>query len=359
MSQRPEDPPEVIHRLRVVVDAATDAFVGMNSRGQITDWNRQAEATFGWPSAEVLGRMLADTIIPQRYREDDRSGLARFLATGDGSILNQLIELEAVDRDGREFPIELSVGAVSVGTEAVSFHAFVRDISERRASQDALRASEAKHRLVADKLGAAQRTAGLGSWEWEVGSDRVIWSDELYRIFGVHPDTFVVTYQGYLDRIHPEDRELVQLAVAGALDSCEDCAFDHRVVRTEGVVIWIHSRIHVEVGGDGIPERLSGTAADITERVVLQQELAALALFDELTGVHNRRATRSGARRAGWWSTPSRICNDRRGSWWARRRAYSGRQTRSSPPTMAETVHWTRASRPLAGSARTRLLRVR
>jgi len=289
MTDRPEDPSEVIHRLRMVVDAATDAFVGMNSKGQITDWNKQAEAILGWPSAEVLGRILADTIIPLRYRDDHRAGLARFLATGDANILNQRIEMVALGRDGREFPIELSVGAVGVGTEAVSFHAFVHDISERRESQDALRDSEAKHHLVADQLAAAQRTAQLGSWEWDVGADRVMWSDELYRIFGVDPETFVVTYLAYLDRIHPEDRELVEAAVAGVLDACEDFAFDHRVVRTDGVVSWIHSRIHVEADVDGIPVRLSGTAANITERVVLQQELAALALVDELTGLHNRR----------------------------------------------------------------------
>ena len=289
MIKRPEDPPEVIQRLRMVVDAATDAFVGMNSKGQITDWNKQAEATFGWPSTEVLGRMLADTIIPFRYREDHRSGLARFLATGGARVLNQRVEMVAVDRDGREFPIELSVGAVAVGTEAVSFHAFVRDISERRAAQDALRDSEAKHRVIADQLAAAQRTGRLGSWEWEVGADRVTWSDELYRIFGVDPETFVATYQGYLDRIHPEDRELVQAGIAEALDTCEDYAFDNRVVRPDGIVIWIHSRNHVEVSADGIPVRLSGTAVDITERVSLQKELAALALFDVLTGLHNRR----------------------------------------------------------------------
>lgn len=280
---------EANRKLRLVVDAAGDAFVGMDGSGRITDWNRQAEATFGWPAEEALGRSLADTIVPPQHREGHRAGLARFLATGEPHILNQRIEITAMDRDGREFPVELTVWAVDVGTDAVSFHAFVHDISERRALQDAQVASAIEHRLHAGQLAAAQQIAGLGSWEWDIAADKVVWSDQLCRIFGVDPAGFAATYEGWLDRVHPDDRAWTASAVRVAFETGEAFSFDHRLVRPDGAVTWVHSRGQVEVDGDGAATRMTGTAADITERVVLQQELAALALVDDLTGLHNRR----------------------------------------------------------------------
>jgi len=279
---RSQELQEANRKLRLVVDAAGDAFVGMDSTGRITDWNRRAEATFGWPAEEALGRSLADTIIPPQHREGHRAGMARFLATGEEHILDQRIEITALDRHGREFPVELTVWAVDRGTDSVSFYAFVHDISERRAYQDA-------QRILADQLAAAQQIAGIGSWEWDIVADQVTWSDELCRIFDVDPTDFVATFQGYLDHVHPEDRELAASAVGAAFENSESFAFDHRVLRPDGTVAWVHGRGQVEMGADGVPARMTGTAADITGRVALQQELVALALVDDLTGLHNRR----------------------------------------------------------------------
>jgi PAS domain S-box-containing protein len=222
---QPSGEPESNRKLRMVAETASDAFVGMDGYGRITDWNHQAEATFGWRHQEVVGRGLADTIIPPQYREAHRVGLARFLATGEAHIVNQHIEITAIDRHGREFPVELAVRAVDEGTDTVRFQAFVRDISERRAHQDALRESEAKHHRLADQLAAAQQTAGIGSWEWDIPANTVSWSDELYRIFGVDPTTFSATYQGYLDHVHPEDREGADSAIRATFETLEEFAF--------------------------------------------------------------------------------------------------------------------------------------
>jgi diguanylate cyclase (GGDEF)-like protein len=185
--------------------------------------------------------------------------------------------------------VELTVWAVDVGTDAVGFYAFVHDISERRAYQDAQQASEVRHRLLADQLAAAQRIAGIGSWEWDITVGRVSWSDELCRILGVDAASFVATPQAYLERVHPEDRGLVESAIAVALETGAAFAFDHRLLRPDGAVGWVQGRGQVEVGAGGVPARMKGTIADITERVALQQELAALALVDDLTGLYNRR----------------------------------------------------------------------
>jgi PAS domain S-box-containing protein len=120
--------------VRQIVTTATDAFIAINDRGLITDWNPQAEALFGWSETEVVGQPLHDTIIPPSYREAHLRGLKHFLATGEGPVLNKTLELTALDRSGREFPVELSISPVR-DRGRNSFNAFVRDISERKQAE--------------------------------------------------------------------------------------------------------------------------------------------------------------------------------------------------------------------------------
>jgi PAS domain S-box-containing protein len=119
-------------RTRLLIDRASDAFVAMSAGGRVTGWNEAAERLFGWTRAEAMGRLLADVILPARFREQHQRGLERFLATGEGRILNRRLEMPALHRNGHEIPVELSVTAVRYG-DAVTFTAFLRDTTERRA----------------------------------------------------------------------------------------------------------------------------------------------------------------------------------------------------------------------------------
>ena len=128
-------------RLRALFDSALDAVVTMDAAGTITGWNAQAERTFGWTAAEATGRILGDLLIPPQYREAHRRGVAEFLATGAGPILGKRIEITALRRDGREFPVELTVNAARLGEDWL-FSAFLRDITERRQLEHQLRQSQ-------------------------------------------------------------------------------------------------------------------------------------------------------------------------------------------------------------------------
>jgi PAS domain S-box-containing protein len=123
--------------MRSILDAGTDAFVAMDDAGRITGWSGQAEEVFGWTAAETLGQSLSETIIPSAYRAQHEEGLARFLASGEGPVLNQRIEISALHRDGHEFPVELAIWPVKL-QGAWSFNAFVHDITDRRAAQSEL-----------------------------------------------------------------------------------------------------------------------------------------------------------------------------------------------------------------------------
>jgi PAS domain S-box-containing protein len=118
-----------------ILTTSQDAFVGIDERGIVTDWNPQAEILFGYSSSEALGQPLNATIIPLRHRESHLQGLKRFLKTGEAGVLNKRLEVAALYRDGREFPIELSISHVSSSGRS-SFNAFIRDISERKRAQE-------------------------------------------------------------------------------------------------------------------------------------------------------------------------------------------------------------------------------
>jgi PAS domain S-box-containing protein len=126
-------------RAHLILDTAHDAFVGMNSAGVIVVWNAQAERTFGWTREEVLGRSLAETIVPAAFREAHVIGMKRFHATGDAPVVNKRLELRGLHRDGHEFPIEITITLPMPGDEGYFFGAFLRDISDRRERDDQLR----------------------------------------------------------------------------------------------------------------------------------------------------------------------------------------------------------------------------
>jgi two-component system, cell cycle sensor histidine kinase and response regulator CckA len=121
-------------RTRAIIDTALDAVISMDAGGVVTGWNSEAERMFGWLREDVVGRPLASTIIPERFREAHQRGLRYFLTAGTGAILGKRVEQTALHRDGREFPVELAVSTATF-EGGVSFNAFVRDITERKQAE--------------------------------------------------------------------------------------------------------------------------------------------------------------------------------------------------------------------------------
>jgi PAS domain S-box-containing protein len=125
-------------RTRLIVENALDAVITIDADGHVTGWNSQAERTFGWTPGEAVRRRLSDTIIPPRYWEAHEKGLKRYLETGEGPVLNRRIEITARRRDGTEFPVELAISPLLLDGKR-HFSAFVRDITERRRAEEAIR----------------------------------------------------------------------------------------------------------------------------------------------------------------------------------------------------------------------------
>jgi PAS domain S-box-containing protein len=156
---------------QAILDVAHNAFISMDEEGRIVYWNARAEEVFGFTRTEALGQTVVETIIPERYRDAHRRGLSRLLKTGEDKILDQRVELSALRSDGSEFPVEMTISALREH-EGWSFHAFVADVSERRAAererqrlvdelQQAVRGSEQRLSVIVDALAEAITIRGV------------------------------------------------------------------------------------------------------------------------------------------------------------------------------------------------------
>ena len=155
---------------RRIIDSASSPYVAIDAEGVVTDWNERATETFGWPRHEAIGRLLSSLIIPEEKRAAHEAGLRRFALTGSGPLVGRRIELVAVDRSAREFPVELTIWPVRAGG-TLTYSALIHDITERRRLEDELRHQAfhdsltglANRALFTDRLGHAleRRTEGF------------------------------------------------------------------------------------------------------------------------------------------------------------------------------------------------------
>src|SRR6202050_1954544 len=141
-------------RQRTILEAALDAVISMDQHARLTYVNSSFERTFGYRADEVIGRDLAETIVPPSLREAHRRGLARYLETGQRTILGRRIEVSAMRADGTEFPAEVTVTRTGLPGEA-AFTGYVRDITDRRRAEQEL--IESRARLVTASNPARQR----------------------------------------------------------------------------------------------------------------------------------------------------------------------------------------------------------
>ncbi|HXV98021.1 MAG TPA: PAS domain-containing protein [Anaerolineae bacterium] len=124
------------------------------------------------------------------------------------------------------------------------------------------------------QLTEAQQIAHVGSWQWDIKTNRVTWSDELYRIYGLEPQEIKVTYEEFLQRVHPDDRDYINRLVMTAYEEAQPFGYEHRVVQPDGTVRVLQAQGQVTLNEMGRPTKMVGTSQDITERKQAEAELA-------------------------------------------------------------------------------------
>ena len=254
-------------RKAAIVDAALDCVVTTDHEGCITEFNPAAEQTFGYCRDEVLGKHLADVIIPPSLREKHRQGFARYLATGEVRVLGKRIEMTAVRADGNEFPVELAITRIPLEGPP-SFTGYLRDITERKRAEQELRRSEAF-------LAEAQHLSRIGSFSWRVPTDEITWSEQLYRIFQIDRDA-QVTFELIGTRIHPEDLSVFQEHIERSRQDRSDVQLEFRLQMPDGAVKYVHLVAHIR--GDHGQLEYIGAVQDVTERRSSEEALSKARL---------------------------------------------------------------------------------
>ncbi|GAA0222450.1 hypothetical protein GCM10010492_20780 [Saccharothrix mutabilis subsp. mutabilis] len=248
---------------REVLDRADVGFGVTDGQGVLRWVNPALAEILGVAVDRVAGRSLP-ALLPGAP-ERPRSGLA-------------LLTPSAYRRGHRW----LEVACQPLGTEDELLYRVV-DVTAWRD-----RELEATHE--ADALRRAQVLGRMGTWEWHIAEDRVVWSDTLLEMFGFPPDT-ELDFDAYADLVHPDDLSMIQATLEQAMRTGAGFSYTHRMMladrRTER---WFECFGEVVTAEDGTPLRALGTAHDITRARRVHDELLALAEQDPLTGLANRRA---------------------------------------------------------------------
>jgi len=238
---------------RTFLDSALDCIITMDATGRVREFNPASERVFGFTRAEVVGKELAELIIPPRLRERHRQGLAHYLKTGQGPLIGKLIEIEALRRDGSEILVALAINATQVNGSPI-FTAYLRDITERK------RAEETNRRLA-----AIVESSGDGIISKDLDETITSWNKEAERLFGYSarevigkPITILV----------PPDRHNEELGIIERLRQGERIIrYETIHLRKDGTALDISLAVSPIKDESGQVIGASKIVRDITERV--------------------------------------------------------------------------------------------
>lgn len=248
-----------------ILTIAEDAIISINEQREIIFFNDGAEKIFGYTKKECINRPV-EMLLPSRYKGQHPKQIDIFSHLRDKSKPMALKKpIFGVRKNGEEFTAYGSISKINIKDQWV-FSVYLRDFSEQIKAITALERSEAS-------LAEAQKIARIGNWDWDISNNSLMWSDGIYRIFGVEPQVFEATYEAFLDRVHPDDRKNVAKAVEVALAVGKPYSLDHRIVLHNGKTRYVHEHAEVFFDESGKPAKMIGTVQDITERKKAEERL--------------------------------------------------------------------------------------
>ncbi len=264
-------------RYRSIVEQSLDGIRLIDEKGTIIEWNGTCEEIMGLKRTEVLGIPIWETLhqlmpddkkSPEIYQRF-KSATLELLSGGQTPWRSEERVYTIQHPDGtsrfveeRIFPITTDRGILGCG--------IVRDVTEQVQAQEALQRSEERYAM-------AQRAANIGSWDWDIQTGDLHWSDQIEPMLGFSHGEFGRTYEASIDCVHPEDRQRVVDAVNACVNEGNDYVIDHRIVWPDGTVHWFSETGGVIRNESGEAIRMLGMAIDITERKEVEDELRKLS----------------------------------------------------------------------------------
>jgi len=257
-------------RLRAILETAVEGIITIDEHGLIESFNMAAEKMFGYAADEVVGRNVK-VLMPSPYREEHDSYLAHYRDTGERKIIGTGREVSGQRKDGGIFPLDLSVSEVRLANRRI-FTGILRDITERKRAEEALRRSEAN-------LASAQKVAHVGSYEFDVpGAERLHWSAETFRILGLDPARQEWSLKEYLTRVvHPDDQARVREEIQRTMNEGARYDVEYRIVQPDHSIRHVHSVAEPVLGADKKVIKVIGALQDITERKELEREILEIS----------------------------------------------------------------------------------
>ena len=244
-------------RFRQAFDYSSIGMALVAPEGQFLRVNSAMQAVFGCSEADLLGTDCVTLTAPDD-READKVWVEAMLA---GEIEAHTLEKRYLKGDGRTVWVLLTISLVrdAVG-RPVYFVAQFQDVTARRAAEADLRASEGRLRL-------ALEAGHMGTFDWDIGTGRIVWSKSHYELFGYDgSDPFPVEFRHFSDRVHPDDRARVEAKVQAAMVGRNEYMDEWRVLLPDGSVRWVFGHGRFEFGPDGKAVRMLGIAQDVTRR---------------------------------------------------------------------------------------------
>lgn len=256
--------------VNTMLDNAGALAVVLDREGRILRFNPACEKLSQYSFAEVEGRCVWDFLLPPEDADSVREQAFRVLAENP-QLLHGSYTNYWVTRSGEKRLIEwINTLLLDDQGKMECMVCTGVDVTEQRETEAALRRSE-------ETYAQAEIIAHIGSWDWNIVTNSLRWSDEIFRIFGLTPQSFAATYPAFLEAIHPDDRQAVIDAVnASVADASVPYSIEHRVVRPDGQQRVVHERGKVYRDENGQPVRMIGTVHDITDRKEAETEFSTI-----------------------------------------------------------------------------------
>ncbi len=236
-----------------ILQNAMDGFWLVDKQGSLLEVNEAYCRMSGFSEKELLS-MCINELEAVEVTSEIATRIQKI-----GILSKDRFETRHRRKDGSIFDVEISVRYKSA--DDGKFVAFIRDITERRKAEEALKQKE-------DLLNKAEEIAHLGSWSLDFITNRLTWSDEIYHIFGLEQHEFPATYEGFLDAVHPEDREIINSAYLNSIqEGKESYEIEHRIIRKySGELRHVYEKCEHIRDASGKIVRSVGMIHDITER---------------------------------------------------------------------------------------------
>lgn len=256
-------------RYRSVTETAADAFLVSDAEGRVISWNHAAQSMFGHSREEMLGQSLT-AIIPKRYRAPHRRSMERLRHGGVSRLIGRTIDLHGLHKDGSEFPIDLSLGSWRSGDETY-FSGIIRDTTERRRLEEALRTSEEHYRQLVE--GASEVFYRVTTPDDPLRGKLEFVSQRVWDLTGHPPEEFIRDPELWVKSVHPDDLPALAESTRAALSGLKSTIRVYRIQNVDGKYRWIEDEVTPVVDAQGSAIGYTGVARDITERRHLEAQL--------------------------------------------------------------------------------------